>query len=76
MANNVKHWANNCAGIFLALVLMFVVTIAINRFAPHPATGTVLWLLALLGMASLGGWAWLSFKAAEHTLNRVLLSRR
>ncbi|EHR70681.1 hypothetical protein BurJ1DRAFT_1821 [Burkholderiales bacterium JOSHI_001] len=63
LTKNPKHWANNFAGIFLIAVMMFVIVIAVGQQYPRSGTSTVLWLLGMLGVGSLGAWGWLAYLA-------------
>lgn len=73
---NARHWSNNCAGLFLVTVVLFAITIGINRHAPSGAYGALLWLFGLVGLASLGGWIWLSVQHGQALAERVLFGRR
>ena len=65
MIKNQRHWANNCAGIFLISVLFLVVTFFGNRLGPSGATGALTVFFCLLGVVSLAGWAWFAFASAR-----------
>jgi FtsH-binding integral membrane protein len=60
---NSQHLSNNLAGALLISVVFLVITLALDRVHPHPATRYVFTLFCVLGLASLAGWTWLSVKA-------------
>ncbi|MEY2689693.1 MAG: hypothetical protein RL375_3892 [Pseudomonadota bacterium] len=62
MKNSLRH-SNNLAGAFLISVVFLVITLALDRANPHPATRYVVMLFCTLGLTSLGAWTWLSAKA-------------
>lgn len=62
MKNSVRL-SNNLAGAFLVSVVFIVITIALDRAFPTPATRYVFTLFCALGLASLAGWTWQSVKA-------------
>ncbi|CAD5373080.1 conserved hypothetical protein [Rubrivivax sp. A210] len=74
--NNAKHWQNNFAGIFLLSATIFAVVIAVNLHFISQATASLLWLLGIIGIASLGCWTWLAMHTGTKTAQRVLFKPR
>ena len=60
-----RYWTNNCIGMLMVSVLLFVVTFAVNQQNPKPQASLALWFFGLLGAVSLGGWFWLSYQAMD-----------
>jgi hypothetical protein len=60
---NSQRLSNNLAGALLISVVFLVITLALDRVHPNPATPYVFTLFCALGLASLAGWTWLSVKA-------------
>ncbi|MBK6852662.1 MAG: hypothetical protein IPG93_13750 [Burkholderiales bacterium] len=60
---NSERLSNNLAGALLISVVFLVITLALDRVNPTPATRYVFTLFCVLGLASLGGWTWLAVKA-------------
>ena len=60
-AEKIAHRTNNLIGLFAVSVVFFVITFAVGRSTPHPATPMVLWFFGLMGGASLVGWMAMAF---------------
>lgn len=70
MNRDARHWANNCAGIFLVSVVMLVAAWAGGKIVPGSG-GLVVTLLWVLLVASLGGWTFFAFKAGQRVLDKT-----
>jgi FtsH-binding integral membrane protein len=70
MNRDARHWANNCAGIFLVSVVMLVAAWAGGKIMPGSG-GFAVTLLWVLLVASLGGWMFFAFKAGQRVLDKT-----
>ena len=70
MTRDARHWANNCAGIFMVSVIMLVAAWAGGKIMPGSG-GFVVTLLWVIMIASLGGWMFFAFKAGQRVLDKT-----
>jgi len=70
MTRDARHWANNCAGIFMVSVIMLVAAWAGRSIVPAGG-GFIVTLLWVLMVASLAGWLFFAFKAGQRVLDKT-----